>query len=195
MTVSATGTYVCELAATVKPPLVISALRDDVALYSATAGTTGDIVNVTPITTIIASRLAPKGDPAQLAAGLVADPTSIDAAKIQAQVAQVLLLLKPLLDALGDTVNPISGSFSANGTGHDRVLDTILVPVRPDGTAANIEVTVRTIPAGASTAPIAISFRSSDASPPALPALSADSIPQAGASTAIADLMARASAC
>ena len=195
VTVSATGTYVCELAATVKPPLVISALRDDVALYSVTGGTTGGIVNVTPITTIIASRLAPKGDPAQLAAGLVADPTSIDAAKIQAQVAQVLLLLKPLLDALGDTVNPISGSFSANGTGHDRVLDTILVSVRPDGTAANIEVTVRTIPAGASTAPIAISFRSSDASPPALPALSADSIPQAGASTAIADLMARASAC
>jgi hypothetical protein len=195
VTVEAAGTYICELAATVKPPLVISALRDDVALYSVTAGTTGGTVNVTPITTIIAARLAPNGDPAQLATGLAANPGSIDAAKIQAQVTQVLLLLKPLLEALGDTVDPITGRFAANGTGHDRVLDTISVSVRPDGTASNIEVTVRSIPAGASTAPIAISFRSSDANPPALPAIAAASLPQAGVSPAIADLMARATAC
>ena len=63
-TVSATGTYACELPTTALPPLVITALRDDIGLYSVTAGGTGGTVNVTPITTIIASRLSPNGDPA-----------------------------------------------------------------------------------------------------------------------------------
>jgi hypothetical protein len=194
-TVSTTGTYVCELPATTRAPLVISALRDDVGLYSVTAGTTGGTVNVTPITTIVASRLSPNGDPAQLATAIQANPTTVDDTKIQSQVSQVEALLKSLLDSLGDATNPITGSFTADGTGHDRVLDAIAVTVRPDGTAANIEVTVKTIPASAEALPVAVSFRSSDPTPPALPAVTAVALPPPGTSTAVADLLKRITAC
>ena len=194
-TVSVTGTYACELSATTAPPLVITALRDDVGLYSVTASAASGTVNVTPITTIIASRLAPNGNPAQLAAAIKADPAVVDATKIQSQITQVQALLKPVLDALGDTVNPITGNFKADGTGHDRVLDTIAVTVRPDGKAANIEVTVRTIPTSNEAAPVATSFRSSDPNPPALPAVATSALAPTDTSSAIADLMARLTAC
>lgn len=194
-TVSATGTYVCELPATTLPPLVVSALRDDIGLYSVTASTADGTVNVTPITTIVASRLSPNGDPAQLAAAIKANPATVDDTKILSQVSQVVALLKPLLDALGDAINPLTGSFTADGTGHDRVLDAIAVTVRPDGTAANIEVTVKAIPASDQAAPVAVSFRSSDATPPTLPAVSAAALLPAGTSAAVADLLKRITAC
>jgi len=194
-TVSATGTYTCTLPATTQAPLVISALRDDIGLYSVTAVATGGTVNVTPITTIVASRLSPNGDPAQLAAAVQANPATVDDTKIQSQVTQVVALLKPLRDAIGDATNPITGTFTADGTGHDRVLDDLAVAVRPDGTAANIEVTVRTIPTSNQAPPAAINFRSSDANPPTLPAVTAAALPPTGTSSAFADLLKRLTAC
>jgi len=156
-TVNTQGAYVCELPATAQAPIVIRAIRDGQALYSVSATGSGT-VNVTPLTSIIVSRLAPQGDPSLFADAVKADVGLADAAKIQAQSEAVLTLLRPLLDALGDTVDPLTGAFSADGSGHDRVLDSIAVSIRPDGTAANIEITVRTRQSGVTdSAPVAIS--------------------------------------
>lgn len=194
-TVNAQGTYACDLPSTAQAPIVIRAIRDGQALYSVTATGNGK-VNVTPLTTIIVSRLAPQGDPSLFADAVKADVGLADAAKIKAQSDAVLALLRPLLDALGDTVDPLTGAFTADGTGHDRVLDSIAVSVRPDGTAANIEITVRTRPVGATEgAPVAISFRSSDAAPTPLPPIAADLLAPAGLSQSVAALMERLTAC
>ena len=61
----AKGTYVCMLPPGTKAPLAIRALRDDQVIYSAAAGTSG-IANITPLTTVVVSRLSPNGDPAGL---------------------------------------------------------------------------------------------------------------------------------
>lgn len=190
------GTYVCTLPATTQAPLVITARRDDQVLYSVTASTTGGTANVTPLTTIVVSRLSPAGDPSQLAAAIKSAAKVVDEASIKAGVAELLVLLKPLLDVLGDKIDPITGAFSADGTGHDRVLDSVSVSVRPDGTAANIEITLRLVPTGGTdTAPVSVTFRSSDATPPTLPPITTSQLPIPGVAEAIASLLSRLTAC
>ncbi len=193
---SPTGAYDCTLPASAKAPFVVIASRDDQILYSITASATGGTVNVTPLTTVIVSRLAPNGDPAALAAALKTQPDAVTDATVKQQVAALIAALKPLLAALGDTVDPISGSFSADGSGHDRVLDSIAVSVHPDGTAANIEITVKLVPSGSGDAPVSIIFRSSDATPPTLPqTITAQQLAPAGASLAVAALFERLTQC
>lgn len=189
------GTYECTLPAGTKAPLVITATRDDQTLYSVTASAAGGTVNVTPLTTIIVSRLSPNGDPASLAGAIRTQPEVVTDATVKEQVAELIAALQPLLTALGDAIDPISGSFTANGTGHDRVLDSISVSVRPDGTAANIEIAVKSVPVG-NDQPVSIIFRSSDATPPALPqSVATAQFAPAGASQAVAALFERLNQC
>lgn len=162
------GGYTCTLAAGTQAPLVIQAVRGDQTLYSITASAATGTTNVTPLTTIVAAQLAPQGDPSKLAGAA----GTVTAAAIGEQVAKLIAALQPLLTALNTTFDPMSGVFKADGTGQDRVLDTINVSVRPDGSAATIEVTVKVQPGGESGSPVSIVFRSGDASITPLPAIS-----------------------
>ena len=191
----AKGAYECTLPAGTKAPLVVTATRDDLTLYSTTASATGGNVNVTPLTTIIVSRLAPNGDPASLAGAIATQPDTVTDATVKQQVAELVAALKPLLTLLGDAVDPISGAFTADGSGHDRLLDSIAVSVRPDGTAANIEITVKSVPTTEDAVPVSITFRS-DATLPALPAsVATATLAPAGASLAVASLFDRLTQC
>ena len=100
-----------------------------------------------------------------------------------------------MLDALGDTLDPLSGAFTANGSGHDRVLDAINVSVRPDGQAANIEITVNAVPASDGAAPASINFRSDTAIAATLPALTAEQLPAPGTSQLIAAFIEHINGC
>lgn len=193
--VDAQGGYACELPAGTPAPLVATASRDDQALYSVSATNDGRL-NVTPLTTVIASRLAPDGNPANLAGAIRAQPATASAAAIAQQENQLRTLLQPLLGAVGDTISPLTGTFAADGTGHDRVLDSLAVSVRPDGDAANIELIVKTVPSGGVVAPVSLKFRSNDAAPAPLPAtVTAGTLAPAGQSQAVAALLARLTAC
>lgn len=190
----ARGAYNCELPTTTVPPLVVTASRDTDTLYSVSVANGGRI-NVTPLTTVVASRLSVNGDPARLAADIQAGSVVLDEAGLRARVAEIVTALQPLLQALGDSVDPITGVFDADGSGHDRVLDSISVSVRPDGTAASIEVTLQAIPASADAQPVAINFRSNDASIPPLPPVSMAQLAPAGIGDAIHRLLAEMTAC
>lgn len=131
VTVPAEGTYSCVLPAGTKAPLVIQAVRDDLTLYSTTASTATGTTNVTPLTTVVVAQLSPNGDPSKLAAAVQADAGAVTPGAISDQVAKLVAALKPLLDALNTSIDPMSGTFQANGTGQDRVLDTLNVSVRP----------------------------------------------------------------
>ena len=189
------GAYSCDLPEGTKAPLVITAQRDDVTLYSTTASAGGGVANVTPLTTIIVSRLSPDGNPASLAGAIQTNPSSVSDATVKQQVAALVEALKPLLSALGDTLDPISGTFSADGTGHDGVLDAINVSVRPDGTAANIEITVKTIPTTDGSAPVSISFRSDATIPATLPAITSGQLVPASTVQLVAGFFERFNAC
>lgn len=194
-TTDAQGSYACEMPAGTSPPLVVTASRGDQTFYGISATGSGR-ANVTPLTTVIASRLSPDGNPANLASAIRTQPATASASAIAGQEAQLVTMLQPLLAAVGDTVSPLTGTFVADGSGHDRVLDSLAVSVRPDGAAANIEIIVKTVPSGGVVAPVSIRFRSNDAAPAPLPAtVTAAALAPAGLSQAVNAFMARLTAC
>jgi len=195
VTTTAEGTYSCSLPAGTKAPLVIQAVRDDLTLYSTTASTATGTTNVTPLTTIIVAQLSPNGDPSQLAAAIQADAGAVTAGSIGEQVAKLVAALQPLLSALNLSIDPMSGEFTANGTGQDRVLDAINVSVRPDGTAANIEITVKALPTGEDSPPVSIVFRSGDAVIATLPPVDTASLVSPPTPAMVQALLDRINAC
>ena len=162
------GAYSCTLAAGVQGPLAVVARLDETVLVSTTPSALTGTVNVTPLTTLIAARLTPGGNPTALGEAIRLDPAVASAVNVQARVDEVKAWLAPLLAATGDTLNPISGQFTADGTGHDKVLDMLQVSIRPEINASNIEITVKARPASDSAAPLSLSFKSSDLAPAAL---------------------------
>ncbi|MEJ8845468.1 carboxypeptidase regulatory-like domain-containing protein [Variovorax rhizosphaerae] len=190
------GAYACTLAGTTRAPLAIRAVRDDQTLYG-TSATASGVANVSSLTTVIVARLSPEGNPASLAGAIKTTPATVTADTLNAQVAALASALQPLLGALGETtIDPIAGAFSANGTGQDKVLDALVVSVRPDGSAANVEITVKTLPTAADSAPVSIVFRSSDAAIPALPAtLTAQDVAPVPAPDVVAAFVSRLTAC
>lgn len=181
------GDYRCVLPAGTRAPLLVRVSRDDQVLYSA-ATTTSGTANVTPLTTVVVSRLAPDGNPASLATST----GPITAQALAQQVAQLNTALQPVLAALGvSAANPLTDTLVANGTGQDKLLDALSITVQPDGTAANIEITVK----GAdSTVVPPLRFRSSDATVPnTLPA--SIQVAEVPPPDVVAELMQRITAC
>ncbi|WP_286185629.1 carboxypeptidase regulatory-like domain-containing protein [Acidovorax cavernicola] len=170
-------------------------LHDDLTLYSTTASAAGGTTNVTPLTTVVVAQLAPNGDPSKLAAAVQADANAVTSGAISDKVAQLVAALKPLLDALNTSIDPMSGEFQANGTGQDRILDTLNVSVRPDGTAANIEITVKAQPASEDAAPVSIVFRTDESTITPLPAVDAAALVQPPTPAMVKDLLDRINAC
>jgi len=195
VTVPPEGSYSCVLPAGTKAPLVIQAVRDDLTLYSTTASTATGTTNVTPLTTIVVAQLAPNGDPSKLAAAVQADAGAVTAGAISDKAAQLVAALKPLLDALNLSIDPMSGEFQANGTGQDRVLDTVNVSVRPDGAAANIEITVKAQPASEESAPVSIVFRTGESTIEPLPAVDVATLVPPPTPAMVKDLLDRLDAC
>ncbi|MGJ7488970.1 carboxypeptidase regulatory-like domain-containing protein [Variovorax sp. ZT4R33] len=189
------GAYGCTLPLGTKAPLVIKASRDELSLYSTTASAGSGTANVTPLTTIVVSQLSPDGNPASLAGAITTKPETVTVTAIQAQVSELITALQPLLTALNLTVDPMAGSFIADGTGQDKLLDAISVSVRPDGTAANIEITVKAQPASADAAPLSIAFRSDATSVPTLPAVTAAQLEAIPSPAMVAGLFERMTAC
>jgi hypothetical protein len=190
------GAYACTLPASTKAPLVIKAVRDDQTFYSTTASATGGTANVTPLTTIIVAELSPDGNPASLAGAIQTHPSAVTADTIKKQTDELVAAIAPLLSALGQgAIDPISGSFAADGTGQDKVLDSISVSVLPDGTAANIEITVKATPSADGSSPLSISYSTGSATTPVLPAIEASALTNTPSPATVADLFARLTAC
>ena len=195
-TTDSQGAYTCTLATGAKAPLAITARGDDKLLVSVSAAAADATVNITPLTTLVAARLTPSGDPAALAAAIQAQPSIASAEQVKAKVEEVKTMLAPLLAALDDKVDPISGTFAANGSGHDKVLDALQVSIRPEASSANVEITVKAKPASDGAPPMSLSFKTSDAKPPALAApLKPADLVDTGIAGQVNGLLGRLTAC
>lgn len=189
------GSYEITLSAGATPPFVLQAVRDDLTLVSIAAGSGSSTINITPITNLIASRLSVSGDPNKLAAELQANPALLNSVTVDAKVAEIVALLKPLLDAVGATANPLTGKFAADGTGSDRALDSLLITITPSSaTTANIEVAVKQ-QTSESGQPVSLQFTSAGALPATLPAIDVTNLVSSGTTPLIADLLQRMTAC
>lgn len=207
--VGSTGVYSINLAAGAQAPFVITASRSNASggtdtLVSVLATASTSTVNVTPITTLIAARLSPSGNPLALAGEMQTSPSTVTSTRIATGIAEVRAILAPVLTATGTTgIDPVGGIFAADGTGLDRALDSIAVHITPaSGSVSNIEVEIRTVVAEGAQPPV-IRF-TSDASLATIQTNnatvinstinSADLVP-AGTSALIQNFMTRWTAC
>lgn len=195
----ADGAYTITLPLTAKPPFVVQAVRDDKTLVSVVAEAKDTTTNITPITNLIASRLSSSGDPAKLADELKANPALFNAAAVQTKVAEIVALIKPLRDAVGDSSDPLNGKLVADGTGADKVLDSLSISITPSSaTTVNIEVAVKQkLAEGVD--PTVITFTNTAttaeiAAKPALTVTAADLV-TSGTAALITDLLQRITAC
>jgi hypothetical protein len=161
------GLFSITLTANAKAPFVLVASRTDAngetqTLVSVVDSVTQTRANVTPITTLIASRLSPSGDPTRLDEELVAGTATITPEAVAETVAEVKAILAPLLAATGtEAADPLTGSFATDGTGYDRLLDSISITIIPASeTSSNIEIAVKSSTDG--DAPPPIVFGSTD---------------------------------
>lgn len=196
------GSYNIVVPASAQPPLIIKATADGAtSMYSVSPTLVTGTVNVTPITNLIAARLSPTGSPANLAAEVLAGIATVTQASTTAKVQEILTALSPVTTALADATNPLTGAFTANGTGHDQLLDAVKIKITPTLTGAvqgsNIDVTVVTQQA-AGASPIVIPTFSATAA--VVPPLSVATIPVStlvvtGTATKVRDLVAQLQTC
>lgn len=194
-TSDAQGQYRATLAAGAQSPFVVVATLDDTRLVSVSPGAGSATANVTPVTNLIAARLASNGDPARLVEDVQSAPSRLEAAGVQAAVDGVVTMLQPVLDAIGVTGNPLTTAFAADGSGQDRLLDAIQVSVRPTGTESNIEITVKTLPSASDAAPLSLQFTNHASAVPALPAIAPADLGTDNANALVTDLLERMTAC
>ena len=193
----ASGTYSVAVPASAQVPLVLSASADDLpTLVSVATELKAATVNVTPLTNLIAAGLSSSGDPTQLAAEIKSKSATVTSDSLKASKDAVVAYLQPIIGAsLSDTTDPISGSFKADGTGHDQVLDAIKISISNTGQVA-LTVAQAGVPVEKSFQASASALSSSLASDSnKLSAVSKDDLPKAGLSTQIVALATRMNDC
>lgn len=193
-TADADGKYTLVVPATAKPPFVLSASAGDIVYFAPVAEAKTGTINVTKLTNLIAAQLSPTGDPAALATQIASGAVTLDAARVQDAVKQLVDALAPLLQNVGDVTDPLTGSFDANGSGHDKVLMALDIAINPAGTSSNITVTVKMAVSG-DDQPAAVSFASNEP-PRVLPqSVATAELPSSDTDSLVADFMARLTAC
>lgn len=199
--VGADGTYSVTLDTGAVAPFVLVASRTDTngetqSLVSVIASASATTVNITPITTLIASRLSPSGDPSKLAGELAAGDAVISAQAVADTVAEVQAILAPLLTATDTgSFNPLTGTFSTDGTGYDRLLDSLSITFLPASpTTTNIEIVVKQeLTEGEQ--PTSLSFSSEATVVNPLPTIDPDTLITQGTSARIAAFLQELSSC
>ena len=195
-TTGSDGTWRCTLPEQAQPPFVVSAALGDLKLFSAWAEAKSTNLNVTPLTNLLAARLSPSGDPAKLAEAVASGTAQVTVQSIKNGVDAIVAALQPLLQAANDRVDPLTGPFVANGSGHDRVLDSLQISIRPAATGANVEITVKVLPATHEAAPIKTSFHTGDGTvPPVTAAIRPEDLVAEGTAPQIAALAERMTRC
>lgn len=195
------GTYSITLDAAAVAPFVLVATRTDAngatqTLVSVIPSASATTANITPITTLIASRLSPSGDPGKLASELASGSAVISAQAVADTVTEVQAILAPLLTATSTTaVNPLTGTFSTDGTGYDRLLDSVNITFLPASpTTTNIEISVRQEVADGQQ-PTNLSFSSDTTNVTPLPAIDPATLVADGTSAKITQFLQALTAC
>lgn len=206
-TVGADGLSTITLSTGAVAPFVLTATRTSAdgatetlvsVVPSATATTT---VNITPITNLIASRLSPSGDPTKLASEVGAGTATVTTTTVASTVTDVQSILQPLITAVGAGASgdPLTGTFSTNGTGYDRLLDSVKVTIIPtSSTTTNVEIGVKQMQADGAQ-PVAVQFNNGTgqtaASSVTIPTITSGDLLPSGTSAKIAAHLAQLTNC
>lgn len=145
VTIASDGTYSATIPAAATGPFVFEVDNGNEKIYSVLPDKTGSVVNVTPLSHLIAARLSATGNPSTLASELAASTATISTATTTAASSTIMTALQPLIFALGlsSAINPLSTTFAADGSGFDRMLDSLDVKIEPKGSTSQIEITMK----------------------------------------------------
>lgn len=195
VTIAADGSYSATIPASAVGPFVFEVDNGTEKLYSVLPDKTGNVVNVTPLSNLIAAKLSSTGNPNTLASELAASTATISASTTNTATASIMTALQPLTTALGlaTSVNPLTTTFSADGTGLDRMLDSLDVKIEPKGSESQIEITMKQSVDEDQDLP-KISF-SNSATPAALPTVDATKLVTTGMTPKIQALLDKLTAC
>lgn len=195
-TVAADGSFSASIASTAKFPLIIISDDGSTKLLSvlAEAGASAS-ANVNQLTNLIAARLSPTGDPSSLITEIATKLATISSSTLASKNQEMLAAIKPLLDALNlpSSTNPQTVSFTANGTGFDKLLDSLDVKIEPKGTYSTIDLTLRKAVKEGEDLPN-VSFKS-DGAFGALSAVNANELPPDGLSVKLQALLDQMTSC
>ncbi|WP_374356716.1 hypothetical protein [Limnohabitans sp.] len=197
-----TGQYTLTLAEGAVAPFVLVASRTTAdgqteTLVSVMGSKDQTTANITPITSLIASRLSPSGDPTKLVSELSTGTASVTPAAITTAVTEINTALAPLLTATGTSgSDPITTSFTTNGASYDRLLDSISVSFTPSSsTTTTIDITAKTVLADGQQ-PVTTSFTNTSTSlTPLDPSVATATLVEPGTSTLINDLLRQLTTC
>ena len=126
---------------------LVSVLGGTAVLSGSTAANT--VVNITPLTHAISATLSSSGNPLDLVTNIATEKANITATRITQAQDAFKTVLADVFTAAGisaadqASLNLFSTPFKADGTGHDKALDSIKVDVKPSG-----EITMTTVGAG-----------------------------------------------
>ena len=153
-------------------PYVIKATSGTTELYSVQSSADGSVVNVTPLSNLVATLLSPTGNAANLVDEFGADKTLLSSTGINDKKAIVKSIAAPVATAIGLDPNfdVINTAMVANGTGLDQVLDTVSIGITHEApssssssqlSSSSISVTYK-MANSADSEPQIITFNSSD---------------------------------
>lgn len=146
VTIATDGTYSATIPATATGPFVFEVDNGSEKVYSVLPDKSGSpVVNVTPISNLIAAKLSSSGNPFNLATEIAASTTTVTSSALTSATSTIMTALQPLATALNldSSINPLTTSFTTNGSGFDRMLDSLDVKIEPKGSASQIEVTLK----------------------------------------------------
>lgn len=195
-TVGSDGSYSATIPASATGPFVFEVDNGTEKLYSVLSDKNGSTtVNVTPVSNLIAAKLSSTGNPYNLATEIASSSATVSSATIASANTAVMTALQPLVTALNldASINPITTSFSANGSGFDRMLDSLDVKIEPKGTSSQIEVTMKQSVNEDAELP-KITFVHNE-TPPALPSVDATKLVDSGLTPKIKTLLDKLTAC
>lgn len=140
-TTNSLGVYNISVPLTCGAPYLITVSGSTASLQTI-APSSGVIANVTPLTELIAKRAAGSKD-------LSASFVNVDLADLQARESEIKTVLKKVAAGIGaapteaefESMDLLSGSFSANGSGIDKLLDVLDV----DDTGTDFDLSVGSI--------------------------------------------------
>lgn len=175
-TTDAAGNYTMDVSGMTAPFVIVaSGMAGDgtetlvsVVASQPSAGQTV-VANVTPLTNALAATLDSTGDPLHLAANVATEAANITPGALATATTNLQTALAPLLNQVGasTTTDFISGVLTANGTGVDKLLDSVQIAVAPGGTA-NGGITVAIKDGNGTVTTSALSLASTPAALPTL---------------------------
>lgn len=203
-TVNSSGSYQVTIPSGKQGPFIFMADDGDQQHFSVYNDTSQTNVNITPLSTLLAASLSSSGNPANLVSEIVARTTEVNSTNYAAKLGELKTVIGPVLTAAGvssstaASFDPVKTSFSANGTGLDKVLDVLEVGITPGASRAKVELTVKTSLNEDDTDPANVRIfdvGAGAAAPSALPTINSSDLPVDGTSVLMQQLLDTLTAC